>query len=177
MKQPYLECGQIINTHGVRGTVKVDPWGDSPSVIAGMSRVFFKEGVEWRCLRVNRASVFKQFVLMDLEGVGDLDAAMALRGRTLYAAREDFHLEPGQYFWADMVGVPAYDDRFEGDRLLGTVKEIMPGVASGVYVITTEDGEVMVPDVPAFIKEVVPGEYVRIEPIDGMVPEGEDKTV
>lgn len=181
MVQPYLECGQIINTHGVRGTVKVDPWGDSAAKIAALPRVFLKRGDGWQSLRVTHASVFKQFVLMDIEGVTDLDAAMAMRGTVLHAAREDFHLEPGQYFWADMVGVPVYDDRREGDCLLGTVKEIMPGVASGIYVINTDAGEVMVPAVPAFIKKVEPGEYVRIAPIDGMFPEdkpsGEDKTV
>ena len=179
MIQPYLECGQIINTHGVRGTVKVDPWGDSAAGIAALPRVFVKQGDTWTCCRVTHASVFKQFVLMDLEGVDDLDAAMAMRSTVLYAAREDFHLEPGQYFWADMVGVPVYDDRCEDNRLLGTVKEIMPSVASGIYVITTDVGEVMVPAVPALIKKVEPGEYVSISPIDGMFPEdksrGEDK--
>ena len=173
MRQPYLECGQIINTHGVKGTVKVDPWGDSAASIAALPRVFLKKGGEYRCVQVRHTSVFKQFVLMELEGVTDLDAAMAMRGQVLYAAREDFHLEEGQYFWADVIGVPVYDDRCEGDVLLGTVKDMLPGVAAGVYVIETPYGEAMVPAVPAFIKKVEPGEYVRIAPIDGMFPEGE----
>ena len=173
MLKPYLECGQIINTHGVRGTVKVDPWGDSPTAVAKLSRVFLQKGSQWQCMAVRHASVFKQFVLMDIEGVDDMDAAMAMRGTTLYAAREDFHLSEGQYFLADVIGVPVYDDRFEGNVLLGTVREIMPGVAAGVYVIDTPYGEAMVPAVPAFIKKVEPGEYVRIFPIDGMFPEGD----
>ena len=164
MIKPYLECGQIINTHGVRGTVKVDPWGDSAATVASLPRVFLKKETEWQCATVRHASVFKQFVLMDIEGIDDMDAAMAMKGTVL---------PEGRYFLADVIGVPVYDDRFEGEVLLGTVREIMPGVAAGVYVIDTPHGEAMVPAVPAFIKKVEPGEYVRISPIDGMFPEGD----
>ena len=173
MVDPYLECGQIINTHGVKGAVKVDPWADSAAAVSKLTRVFIKKGTEWTCVKVGHSSVFKQFVLMELEGVSDLDAAMALRGTVLYAAREDFHLKEGQYFLADVIGVPVYDDRCEGNVLLGTVKEILPGVAAGVYLIDTPYGDAMVPAVPAFIKQVEPGEYVRISPIEGMFPEGD----
>lgn len=167
--KPYLECGKIINTHGVKGAVKLESWADSPRDLAGFSRVFFKNGEEYKEIKVLHASVFKQFVIMELEGVGDIDTAMTLRDKIVYAAREDFNLVQGQYFLADVEGVDVIDAR-EGSRgnKLGILEEILPGAASSIYSVRTENGTVLVPAVPAFIKDVVPGEYILIEPIDGM---------
>ena len=44
MKHTYLTCGKIVSTHGVRGAVKAEPWCDSPAVLAGFDRVYFREG-------------------------------------------------------------------------------------------------------------------------------------
>ena len=44
MKHTYLTCGKIVSTHGVRGAVKAEAWCDSPAVLAGFDRVYFREG-------------------------------------------------------------------------------------------------------------------------------------
>lgn len=168
MLTPYLECGKIINTHGCHGDLKVDPWTDSPQAFCKLKRVFVGEG-KTEC-RVLRTSVMQgRFVLLVLEGVDDMDKADALRNVTLYAAREDFHLADGQYFLSDIMGVDVLDAREgrEGQKL-GVLKEILPGSSAPIYAIDTPNGQVLVPGVPAFVKEVVPGEYVRIAPIAGM---------
>ena len=60
-------------------------------------------------------------------------------------------------------------------QVLGVVEDILPGAAAQIYSVKTPGGaEVLVPAVPAFITEVVPGEYVRMSPIDGMF-ENSDK--
>ncbi len=167
----YLECGKIINTHGCRGEVKAEPWMDSPHDLIDLGRVFIGEGEEKRAVKITRGAVMQgRFVLLGLEGVQDMNAADALRGTVLYAAREDFHLEEGQYFLSDVLGLPVIDAR-EGREgvALGIVEDILPGAAAQIYSVRTSDGvEVLVPAVPAFITEVVPGEYVRMTPIDGM---------
>ena len=102
--------------------------------------------------------------------VEDMNAADALRNTVLYAAREDFHLAEGQYFISDAIGLPVLDTREgrEGD-VLGVVEDILPNAASDIYTVKTPDGaEVLVPAIPVFIKEVIPGECVRMAPIDGM---------
>jgi len=174
---PYLECGRIINTHGCKGGMKVDPWMDAPEDFCDLDRVFIGDGENKTPRKILRASVMQgRFVLLTLEGIEDMDAADAMRNTVLYAAREDFHLEEGQYFLSDVVGLPVYDAR-EGreGQLLGTVAEINPGVASALYVVDTPKGQVMVPAVPAFIADVIPGELVRMTPIDGMFDDGADE--
>lgn len=171
MPTPYLECGKIINTHGCRGDVKVDPWTDAPADLADMKRVFLKQGNGMKEMAITHASVMQgRFVLLGLDGVTDMEAADALRNRVLYAAREDFHLEPGQYFLSDVIGLPVWDAR-EGreGRVLGEVMDIQPNAASSIYTVKTPDGkEVLVPAIPVFVKEVCPGSHVSMTPIDGM---------
>ena len=65
----FHECGKIVNTHGVMGAVKIESWCNTPAVLAKLKRVYLptKEGMKE--LKVNRASVFKQFVIAELEGM------------------------------------------------------------------------------------------------------------
>ena len=168
MLTPYLECGMIINTHGCHGDLKVDPWMDSPDAFRALKRVFVGEEKTERT--VLRTSVMQgRFILLSLDGVKNMDEAEALRGVTLYAAREDFHLEEGRYFLSDIIGVDVLDAREgkEGTKL-GVLQEILPGGAAPVYAVATEKGQVLVPGVSAFVKKVVPGEYICIAPIEGM---------
>lgn len=167
----FIECGKIINTHGCRGDVKAEPWTDTPRDLIDLGRVFIGEGEDKKEIKILRGSVMQgRFLMLSLEGVDTMDAADALRNTVLYAAREDFHLAEGQYFLSDALGLPVYDTR-EGreGNLLGTVTDISPNAASDIYTVKTPDGaEVLVPAIPVFVTEVIPGECVRMAPIDGM---------
>ncbi len=167
----FIECGRIINTHGCRGEVKAEPWMDAPHDLIDLGRVFIGEGEEKKEIKITRGAVMQgRFLLLGLEGVTTMDAADALRGTILYADRSDFHLEDGQYFLSDVLGLTVLDAR-EGreGQILGRVEDILPGAASQIYSVKTPAGEeVLVPAVPAFITEVVPGSHVRMAPIDGM---------
>lgn len=167
----FIECGKIINTHGCRGDVKAEPWTDTPRDLIDLGRVFIGDGEDKKEIKILRGSVMQgRFLMLSLEGVDTMDAADALRNTVLYAAREDFHLAEGQYFLSDALGLPVYDTR-EGreGNLLGTVTDISPNAASDIYTVKTPDGaEVLVPAIPVFVTEVIPGECVRMAPIDGM---------
>ncbi len=167
----FIECGRIINTHGCRGEVKAEPWMDAPHDLIDLGRVFIGEGEDKQEVKITRGAVMQgRFLLLGLAGVSTMDDADRLRGTVLYAAREDFHLEDGQYFLSDVLGLTVLDARTgrEGNTL-GVVEDILPGAASQIYSVKTPQGtEVLVPAVPAFITEVKVGEYVRMTPIDGM---------
>lgn len=167
----FIECGKIINTHGCRGDVKVEPWTDTPRDLIDLGRVFMGDGEDKKEIRILRGSVMQgRFLMLTLEGINDMNAADALRNTVLYAAREDFHLAEGQYFLSDAIGLPVLDTR-EGREgtLLGTVTDISPNAASDIYTVRTPDGvDVLVPAIPVFVTEVIPGECVRMAPIDGM---------
>ena len=167
-RKKFLECAIIINTHGVRGNVKLESLCDSPEVLADLKRVFVKEGNSYREIKVLHASIFKSFVLADLEGINDMDAAAAMKNTTLYAAREDFDLEEGDYFIVDLIGLDVVD--VDNGTKYGTVKDVINRGSSDIYVIKTEGGERMMPAVDEFVKKVdIDGGAVYIKPIAGLL--------
>ena len=56
MKKEYLEAGKIINTHGVRGDVKIDCWCDSPSVICDAGKFYLLENDEYKVIELDKAT-------------------------------------------------------------------------------------------------------------------------
>ncbi len=165
-RQAYLECGKIINTHGVRGTVKLESYCDSPEILAALPTLWQKIGGEYRPVRVLRTSVFKQFVLADLEGIDDVDAAIPLKNTIVYAARED--LDPGDgYFIVDLIGLPVID-RSSGIEY-GKITDVINRGAQDIYVVNTPDGERMIPVVDEFVAEIDLDRGVFVTPIPGML--------
>lgn len=172
MKQAYLECGKIINTHGFRGDVKLESWCDAPEILADLETVFLREGETYRPISVVKASVFRQFVIAHLEGVENEDAANALRGRVLYAAREDIPLPEGGSFIVDLLGLPVlHADTGEN---LGTLINVETRGGTEMYLVKTPQGEYYVPAVPAFIDRVDVDTAVYIRPIPGLLGDTEE---
>lgn len=171
MEKRYIECAKIINTHGCHGGLKLESWCNSPEELAALPMLFLKNGEDYVAYKPTKTAVFKQFVLVDLQGVSDMDAALALKNRVLYALREDFALEAGEYFIADLVGLPVLDA--ESGKEYGKVKELINRGASDIYVVKTPNGEAMIPAVPEFIARVDVQNGIYVKPIDGMF-ESED---
>ena len=162
----HLECGKIINTHGVRGEVKLESYCDSPEILRDLKRVYFKENGGYREARVLHASVFKTFVLMAIESVSDLDTAVSLKNKTIYAAREDLPIEEGSYFIVDLIGLPVIDA--DSGKCYGTLADVTNLGASDIYTVKTEKGERMMPAVEEFVDRVDLNEGIFIRPIEGM---------
>jgi 16S rRNA processing protein RimM len=162
----YIECGKIINTHGCHGGLKLESWCDSPEVLASFERIFIKKAGAYVEHRIKKASVFKQFVLFDLAGISDMDTALALKNTVVYADREDFELEEGDFFIADIIGCDVIDA--DNGKVYGKLSEIINRGASDIYVVKTEKGEAMIPAVDEFIDRVEVGEAVYVRPISGM---------
>ena len=166
-KKKYLECAIVINTHGVRGDVKMESLCDSPAVLAGLKRVYLREGGAYKEIKVLHASVFKSFVLASLEGIDDIDKAMTYKGKTLYAAREDFKLKKGDFFIADLIGLPVIDN--VSGHIYGKITDVINRGASDIYVVKTESGERMMPAVKEFVKNIDVDKGVCVEVIPGLL--------
>ena len=160
MKKPFLEAGQIVSTHGIRGEVKVMPWADDPEFLLDFDTVYLNGAP----VRVRSSRVQKTCVLMKLAGVDDLDAAARLRGQTVCIRREDAQLEAGAMFIADLIGLPVL---CEGETI-GTITDILQRPGNDVYVVQGAH-EYLIPAVPEFILERNPDDgFVRVKLIEGM---------
>ena len=162
----YIECGKIINTHGCHGGLKLESWCDSPEILASFERILIKKAGAYAEFKVKKSAIFKQFVLFDLAGVADMDAALALKNTVVYADRDDFELEEGDYFIADIIGCDVIDA--DNGTVYGKLSEVVNRGASDIYVVKTEKGEAMIPAVDEFIDRVEVGKAVYVRPISGM---------
>ena len=166
LNKNYIECGKIINTHGCRGGMKAEQWCNDTSDFLGLDRVFLKKGSEFVEYKILKSSAFKQFIILELEGVDDMDQAISLKNSNLYANRDDFALEDGEYFIADIIGLDVIDA--DTNIRYGTLKEIINRGAADIYVVKTENGEAMIPAVDEFIISVDVNKGVYVRPIEGM---------
>lgn len=160
-KRDQIEAGRIVNTHGVGGEVKIEVWLDSPAFMKKFRRLFLGE----RELAVESARVQKSFLLCKLAGVDDVNAAVALKGRTVSVAREDAKLPQGAFFLQDILGAKVVDEQ---GREIGILAEILERPASNIYVVRGEE-EHLIPAVPAFVKNTDPENgVVTVHLIEGM---------
>lgn len=166
MKKEYLECGKVCGAHGVRGVMKIDPWCDSPKVLAGQKRVFLasREGGFREC-KVLTASVNGPMVLMSVEGVGSREDAIAMKNTVLYLHRSDIPVGDGEMLLADMMGLPVID--VDTGRVYGSISEVNDAARGLLYTVKTDTGDVLLPSVPEFIKEIDPERGMFIRPIPG----------
>ena len=165
MLQQYLEIGKITNAHGVMGEVKVQPWCDSPEFFCQFKTLYVDE-THWP-VKVERARPHKNMVIVKLEGVTDMNGALALRNAVLHIDRKDINLPEGSFFLADIEGLEARDA--QTGEVLGKIAEVLTLPANNVYVIRGGKRELMIPAVPAFVAETnVEGGYIRINMMEGI---------
>ena len=168
MLHEYLPCAKVINIHGFRGTVKLESYCDTPNVLAHLPTVYVEDARGgYLPRRVLHASVFRQFVLMDVEGVTTEAAANAMRGVTLFASRKDLPLAKGSHFVADLIGLPVKDA--DTDALLGTLTDVRAVGGRELYTVKNESGEHLVPAVKEFVVRVDPDDAVYLRPIPGLL--------
>lgn len=166
----YIDTGKILNTHGVKGDLKVDSWCDSVEVFCTLKKLYLEKKGENIEYKVTKSVRFKEFVLLHLEGIDTFEEANLLKNKVIYALREDIPMEEGDYFIADLEGLPVIN--IDTGKVYGKIAEVIFGAASDIYRIETEKGtEALMPAVPEFVIEVDLEKGVYIRPIEGMFDE------
>ncbi len=166
-RQIYLEAGQVVGTHGVRGELRVQPWCDSPAVLAALSTLYL-DGEGAHPAKV-KARVHKNMALVKMEGVDTVADAEALRGRVLYLHRDDVSLEPGRHFIQDLLGLRVIDA--DTGEEYGELTDVSSTGANDVYHMRGRDGrEILIPAIPQVIIQIdTDGGVIRLRPMPGLL--------
>ena len=166
MLKPFLEAGQVVGTHGVRGEIRVQPMGDGPEFITRFRTLYLDNGKT--PIRVRSARAHKNITLVQLEGIDSIDAAEQLRGRILYLNRNDARLPKGRYFVADLLGMRVTD--VDSGKYYGKLTDVMQTGANDVYEITDDGGIVyLMPAVKSMVIDVnIETGEMKIRPIAGI---------
>lgn len=158
MKLQFVEAGQIVTTHGIKGEVKVLPWLDSPEDLCDFDRCRI-DGKEYV---IEQCRVQKTCNLVKLSGIDTMEAAQAMRGKAIELYRED--IDDEVIFAAELIGMEVF---CEG-RLIGKIRDVLDYPGNSVYVVKGEY-EYMIPAVKEFILSTdMQKNEMQVRVIEGM---------
>lgn len=151
MRPEFIQVGMVVNAHGVRGEVKVNPaLGFDPEFIAEFDTLY----IGGQKTEVKSARVHKSTALLTLPGVTDMDGALALKGKSVSIRREDAELPEGEYFDEELVGCTVLDDAT--GETVGKVDKVLTYPAHKIYQVKGLR-EYLIPAVPGvFIRHIDP---------------------
>lgn len=165
----FVNVGQILKPHGIRGEVCIVPTTDWPEQFE-VNRSFriIKKGHEPRQIVFKQVRVHKAHFIVQLENVNDRNTAELLRGWDIQIEAESRpELPENEYYLSDLIGLKAVT---EAGDLVGWITDIMQQTGQDIYIITKGEKEILIPAVKEFIKEVnLRKQEIIIDPIDGLI--------
>ena len=157
MKLQFIEAGEIVTTHGVRGEMKVLSWLDSPEMLCEFDRCRIG-GKEYN---IESCRVQKTCNLLKVKGIDSMDDAQSMRGKTVELYRED--MDAGIIFAAELIGVEVFA---EGESI-GKITEVLDYPGNMVYVVG--ENAYMIPAVKEFVLSTdLEKNEMQVKLIEGM---------
>ena len=158
MKLQFLEAGEIVTTHGVRGEMKILPWSDGPEFLLDFKRVRIG-GTDYP---VESCRIQKTCNLLKLKGIDTVESAQALRGKTVEVYREDAPKD--LIFVSELIGVDIFADGCK----LGAITDVLDYPGNKVYVVEGEH-TYMIPAVKEFVLSTdLDDNVMQVRVIEGM---------
>ena len=167
--QEYFELGQIVNTFGVKGEVKVKPFTDNVEQFKTLKTILVEKNKTTIEMKILEAQFHKEMVLLKLEGIDDMNAAEKLKGAYIKIHRKDAReLEEGEYFIADIIGSDVYTDT---GTYLGKVDDIYNTGAQDIYVVKDELGkQILLPSIKDVILNIdIVNQKVTVHLLKGLI--------
>lgn len=163
----YIDIGKIINTHGVRGEVKILPLTDQPERYDDLKYVYIDKKTGMDKYTVESVKYFKSFVILKFKEIQDMNSAETLKDLIIKIGREDaIKLPEGSYFIFDLIGCVVYT---EDGKVLGELKEVLQTGSNDVYIVRNENNrEVLIPALKSVVREI----SVKDKKITVSLPEG-----
>ena len=169
MKKEKLEIGQIVNTFGIKGFVKIYPYVDDITRFDDLEDVYILQKKQETKLKIEEVKYQKNMVLVKFKGIETVEQAENLRNAYVEIDRKDaIPLEEGQYFIADLLGLDVFLDT--GEKL-GILDDIFNNGSTDIYVVKNELGkQFLLPYIDEVIKNIdLENEKITVHLIDGLI--------
>lgn len=167
--QDLLEIGQIVNSYGIKGFVKVVPYTDDITRFEELKTIYVEQGKKLKEYTIEDVKYSKKLVLLKFKGIDDINETISLKNCYLKIDRKDaVELEEDSYFIVDLIGLEVYSDE---DKLLGILSDVFPTGSNDVYVVKDELGkQILLPAIKEVIKNVdLENKKVIVHLIPGLV--------
>ena len=164
----YTIVGKIINTHGIKGEMKIYPLTDDIERFSDFKKVYIGDSK----IEVNLKSVryHKDFPIVRFNGIDDINQILHYIDQYIYIDDKDRIILPeDSYFIYDLIGCEVFDiDK----KKIGYIDDVLQNLSNDVYVVKdkSKNKEYLIPAVNEFIKDVdIDNKRILIDPIEGMI--------
>ena len=158
MRLQFVEGGEIVNVHGLKGEIKVLPWVDSPEDLLDFERC----RIARKDYEIEDCRVQKTCCLVKLVGIDTVEDAQKLRGKTVLLFRED--IDDEVIFAAELINM----DVFCNGEKIGIITEVLDYPGNSVYVVKGTKSY-MIPAVKEFILNTdMEGNRMDVKLLEGM---------
>ncbi|WP_308551851.1 ribosome maturation factor RimM [uncultured Peptoniphilus sp.] len=163
MKTDQLIIGKILNTHGIKGTIKVQPITSDINRFESLNYIILDD----LKIEISNRRISNNLVYLDLKGYDDINKVLSFKGKYIYILEDDrIDLKEGEYFQYQVIGLKCYDTE---NNFLGTVKSILENPVHEILEIEDETKAVhYVPFIDNFIVSVDLENGIILNPIEGM---------
>ena len=164
----YILIGEIVNTFGIKGELKVKSYTDFNEVRFSKDQtLYIKFHNAYQEVCVHSYREHKGHVLVAFKDLLDINKVEKYIGCEIYVSEDDLHeLDEGEYYFRDLVGCKV---QLHGE-IIGEVTEVMDYPANEVLRIQMKDKEILLPFVEAFVLDVdLDEELITIDVIEGML--------
>ncbi|MBE5806250.1 MAG: 16S rRNA processing protein RimM [Clostridiales bacterium] len=167
--QKYFEIGQIVNTFGVKGEIKVNPFTDDLERFEELKSIKIKKNNNLYEYDIENVKYHKNFVILKLKDIDDMNMAEKYKGCYIQIDRKDARKLPkGTYFIADIIGSDVITDNGIN---LGKVDDIYNTGSNDIYVVKNELGkQILLPGIKDVILDInIEKQIVTVHLLDGLI--------
>lgn len=165
--EEFFVIGQIVNTQGHKGEVRVLPLTDFPERYGDLDRIFLDLPQGLKEIEIESVRYHKQFVILKLVGCENMDQAEALKNVYIKIQPEQaVNLPEGHYFIRDIIGLEVFT---LGGKLLGKIQDVLQITSNDVYVVKNGEKEILIPAIKEIVKEIdLENKKMLIDPLEGL---------
>jgi len=166
--EEYFEIGQIVNTSGLKGVVKVKPFTDDITKFNNLKTIYIEIKKELKSFEIEKVYFNKNMVFLKLKGIDTVEQAENYRNFYLKIERTNEELEQDSYYIVDIEGCEVYT---ETNECLGKVLEVFSTGSNDVYVVKAEDGkQILLPAIKDVIKKIdVKNKTIIVHLLEGLI--------
>ncbi len=163
-----LEVGKIVNTHGLRGEVKVVPWTDYPEVFEDIEYVYIKKKNDYERLDIKGIKYQKSNLIVRFSQLKDINEAEKYKNMVLYTEREMLgDLPEGTYYIADLIGLDVVKE--DGEKV-GVIADVFNTGSNDIYDIKREGKKnMLLPVIDEVVLNIdIEAKKVTVRMMDGL---------
>ena len=151
--QEYLEIGQIVNTNGLKGFVKVNPFTDNIRRFEELEKVYVDNNNSIQEFEIETVRYNKNQVMIKFKEIDTIEQAEKLRNCFIKISREDAIVLPeDSYFIVDLIGLNVYT---KSSEYLGKIDDVYSTKSNDIYVVKNEEGkQILLPAIKQVIENI-----------------------